>query len=1087
GMKAKVEAEFEPAGMPFAEYKDYHFNDDSKEFYGQRIEIVSSQLDSEGRLRFVKNIEGLEQAPGMLSAKVTARVFEPSGNFSTDVFNVKCAPFERFVGMRLPESDSEMFVETECEHKFDLIMVDYKGKKIDDGEVEVEIHKMDWEWWWNVSDGNRAYFMRNSIDRTVMTQKVKIKNGKGQFEYKWGNVDWGLYAIRVRDLQGGHSTAKLVRVDWADSPHSTGDTDEATLLTITTDKERYRVGECAKISFPSAKGARALVTVESSAGVLEAKWVDCEDITTVAEIVTNEKMLPNVYVWVSLIQPYGRLKNDAPIRLYGVIPLLVDDVTTQLEPKVKAPQEVRPEQQYTIEVSEKNGTPMSYTLAIVDEGLLDLTRFATPNPWNKFYAREALGIRTWDMYNDVIGAYGGSIEQLFSVGGDDEIISRGDIKAQRFTPVVKFLGPFELAPNQTAKHSVVLPNYVGAVRTMVVASHKGRAFGSAETRSFVRKPLMTLMTLPRTVATDDVVEIPVTVFAMQDNVGDVKVELLGLKGFAVVGNSTEQISFKKEGEQTVVFKVKASSVPAFGSVSVKCSSADDSATDKVEINIQDSNVKSRVRTMAVIAPNSRFDSTFRLAGRKGTNSLSFSLSTLLAVDISGRLAELTEYPHGCLEQIVSGAFPQLYLNKVTNLNEDEQRRVQSNVNSVLNKLLKYRRQDGSLSYWPGENRVNKWASIWAGHFMVEAQNMGYALPIGLFERWLDYEKAIAKTWRAQDGAQESQAYRLWVLALAGESDRGAMNRLRENTSLTPLSKRLLAGAYAADGRKDLSRTLLESAQQMEPKNSASECFGSAERDLAIEAVIYKGVGNQTQAYQMARQLAESLCSDRWLSTQSAAWALMAVAQIVEPSEDDSSLDVDYVVANRANKLISTSPIEKVDIDAKALEGDVKVQICNNNSHTIYLTMESVGVPIRGEEQEVMNNLSVRVDYLDENGVKLDVSQLKLGKDFRVRITITPTATALNYENIALTQVFPSGWEIRSDGSKQLDGRVEYRDVRDDRIMVYFNLNDSRPLEIETRLSATYAGEFYLPGVVVESMYNGDISARTKGENISVKR
>ena len=371
--------------------------------------------------------------------------------------------------------------------------------------------------------------------------------------------------------------------------------------------------------------------------------------------------------------------------------------------------------------------------------------------------------------------------------------------------------------------------------------------------------------------------------------------------------------------------------------------------------------------------------------------------------------------------------------------------------------------------------------------MVEAQNMGYALPIGLFERWLDYEKAIAKTWRAQDGAQESQAYRLWVLALAGESDRGAMNRLRENTSLSPLSKRLLAGAYAADGRKDLSRTLLESAQQMEPKNSAAECFGSAERDLAIEALIYKGVGNQTQAYRMAKQLAEALSSDRWLSTQSAAWALMAVAQIVEPSDDDSSLDVDYVVANRSDKLISTSPIEKVDIDAKALEGDVKVQICNNNSHTIYLTMESVGVPIRGEEQEVMNNLSVRVDYLDENGVKLDVSQLKLGKDFRVRITITPTATALNYENIALTQVFPSGWEIRSDGSKQLDGRVEYRDVRDDRIMVYFNLNDSRPLEIETRLSATYAGEFYLPGVVVESMYNGDISARTKGENISVKR
>ncbi|MBQ2394705.1 MAG: hypothetical protein II307_02965, partial [Alistipes sp.] len=581
----------------------------------------------------------------------------------------------------------------------------------------------------------------------------------------------------------------------------------------------------------------------------------------------------------------------------------------------------------------------------------DLTRFRTPDPWSSFYAREALNVRTWDMYNDVIGAYGGSIEQLFSVGGDNEIISRGDIKAQRFTPVVKFLGPFELQPNQRAQHAITLPNYIGAVRTMVVAAHKGRAFGSAETRSFVRKPLMTLMTMPRTVATDDVVEIPVTVFAMQDNVGSVNVELTDINGFKILGESSKKITFAKEGEQIVIFKVKASATPRYGSVKVKCTSSDDTATDRVEINIQDANIKSRVRRMDVILPNSQLEYTFPLAGRKGTNTLSMSLSTMLAVDISGRLSELTDYPHGCLEQIVSGAFPQLYLTKVTDLNETQLKQTQDNISTVLNKLLKYRLIDGSLSYWPGENKVNKWASVWAGHFMVEARNMGYATPAGVYECWLDYEKSEAKMWRAQNGAQETQAYRLWVLAQAGEADRGAMNRLRENTSLSPLSKRLLAGAYAADGRKDLSRTLLESTQQMTQTTSDSDCFGSVERDMAIESIIYKSIGNQAQAYKMAKQLGEVLSSNRRLSTQTTAWALMAVAQIVEPSEDDSSLDVEYIIANKSDKLISTSPIEKIEVDVKNLEGQTKVHINNNNSHTIYLTMESMGIPARGSESE----------------------------------------------------------------------------------------------------------------------------------------
>ena len=157
---------------------------------------------------------------------------------------------------------------------------------------------------------------------------------------------------------------------------------------------------------------------------------------------------------------------------------------------------------------------MSYVLALVDEGLLGLTRFKTPNPYLHFNATEALGVRTWDMFDHVIGAYGGRIEQLFAIGGDaEQQQNTGALKAQRFKPVVRFLEAQKLGAGKTDTHKIALPSYFGSVRVMVVASN-GRASGAAEKVAEVKKPLLVQATLPRVVSTDEEVELPVTVFAL---------------------------------------------------------------------------------------------------------------------------------------------------------------------------------------------------------------------------------------------------------------------------------------------------------------------------------------------------------------------------------------------------------------------------------------------------------------------------------------------------------------------------------------------------------------------------------------------
>jgi uncharacterized protein YfaS (alpha-2-macroglobulin family) len=262
----------------------------------------------------------------------------------------------------------------------------------------------------------------------------------------------------------------------------------ASVLSFNADKKRYAVGDTAVIQLPEASQGRALLSVENGTGIVDARWIELENGRTRFEVPVTRAMSPNVYVSVTLIQPHSEKKNDRPIRLYGVIPLMVVDPDTKLRPQLAAAGEWAPESKVSVAVSEAGGREMSYTVAVVDEGLLGLTNFKTPDLYEQFYRREALGVTTWDLFDEVVGAYGAELERLLALGGSDaEDATEERAEKKRFPPVVKYLGPFRLKSGATNKHELQLPPYVGAVRAMVVAG-EAAAYGSAEKSVYVRQP-----------------------------------------------------------------------------------------------------------------------------------------------------------------------------------------------------------------------------------------------------------------------------------------------------------------------------------------------------------------------------------------------------------------------------------------------------------------------------------------------------------------------------------------------------------------------------------------------------------------------
>jgi alpha-2-macroglobulin len=384
-------------------------------------------------------------------------------------------------------------------HKIDLVIVDVNGNPfLDSRSIEMAFYKVDWRWWWDNYDGEYANYFNTSYNKPIKSEKIVTLNGKAQWKIKVNSPDWGRYLVLAHDKVSGHTTGQFIYINspgW-ESRMQTSNTEGATMLSLKADKTEYKVGEKVEISIPSSPLGKALVCLENGSKVIDKFWVESINSNTKISFVVSEEMTPNIYVHVALLQPHSQLVNDLPIRMYGILPITVIDDNTHLEPIISMPDVLKSEESVEIKVSEKNKRAMTYTLAIVDEGLLDLTRFITPDPWGHFYAKEALGVKTWDVFDLVIGAFGGKIERLLSIGGDGELNRNGNKKANRFKPLVKFIGPIELNAGKTNSHKIKLPQYVGSVRVMVIGG-TGKAYGSTEKACQVRKPLMLLATLPR--------------------------------------------------------------------------------------------------------------------------------------------------------------------------------------------------------------------------------------------------------------------------------------------------------------------------------------------------------------------------------------------------------------------------------------------------------------------------------------------------------------------------------------------------------------------------------------------------------------
>ena len=1085
-MKAKVDVLLKKATTTFPKYTNFTFDSQIVKFESAEQTIFDGKLNENGDVNFPLNFGAMSNAPGKLEAVFTTRVFEPGGDFSISQFNKQVSPFPKYVGIRFPDEDPHRsMLSSGNENEMDLVVLDPSGNPAE-SPVEISVYKINWRWWWDASEDYLANFVTKEHYKSVLTRKLTTISGKAVLKFTIANEYWGRYLF-IAKLPDGHSVSRIVYLDWPYGS-SAGQQGGATMLSFSADREKYKVGEEISVSFPSAQDGKAFVTIENGSAILDKFWTDTKSGQTRVRFKAKPEMAPNIFLSIIYLSPHGQTVNDRPIRLYGVIPISVENPETHLLPALKLPEELRSQQPFTVEVSEKNGLAMNYTLAIVDEGLLDLTGYKTPDPWNTFFAREALGVKTWDLFDYVLGAFGGKLEKLFAIGGSDQLPDPSKQKAQRFKPVVRFIGPFSLEKNGRQRHTMVLPQYTGSVRLMVVGA-SDNAYGSSEKTVPVRDPLMIVATVPRVIGINEIFELPVSVFVQGNTIEDVGISVTANSLLSVIDNNKQDIKFGGPDEKDVKFSLRTGNKTGKGVIEITAHSSKEKAVYSVEVEVRNPNPTIVTSETHLVKGAQNKEFVLLPPGSGKTGSTAVEVSSVPPMNLGKRLDYLINYPHGCVEQTVSAAFAQLLINQFAALDPKLKAEVESNIKAGIDNLRKFQLADGGFTYWPGNNYPSLWGTSWAGNFMVEAENFGFVIPPDVKKRWLNFQRNAANYWHKEvsdRGLILDQAYRLYTLALANAPAIGAMNRLRETPDLPLEARWELAAAYVMISRPEVADQLVDMTK-LEPSVYQNEgvTFGSSLRDQAILLETLTLMKKKTEAFSVAKSISSALCSDLWMSTQTTANCLLAMSRFAgKEIKTNGQNKFRLTVNGKAEDIL----IDKMTYSKEfaGFEGKLTINIGNQSVSDLYVTVVQKGIPQNVNVPARQNGIKLDVSYLKSDGNPVDVTNIPKGSDFTAVVRVKNNSFG-DVDNLALTQIFPSGWEILNERlfGNETGNRFNYRDIRDDRVFTYFGLKMNEQKEFRVKLNATYSGTYFLTPVQVEAMYNNTISANNSGVKVVV--
>jgi uncharacterized protein YfaS (alpha-2-macroglobulin family) len=1097
-----ITSEVIPYTHDFEAWRAFDFTNATVRNDRQNFTVGRGQTGADGSFNATWSLQNKITPSSALMLKLEAEVGESGGRSSKGRYYLPVDPFTAYAGIR---TDQSRWLKLNQENLISFVLVDTAGKALPNEELQVRIYHNRSYWWWEMEHDHRkrSHFRQDSETALVLEKTINSEGNAVDLEFT--PSEWGEYLVEVTHVTqdgDGHVAALFFNSSYWRNTRSMRD---AGMIVLNSDKAQYHPGETAEVSFPVPRKCKALVCIEKGSEILNYRWVTPkkDDIARVSIPITAE-MEPNVYCSISIIQPHEQTQNDRPLRMFGVIPLMVNDPDSHQEITLDMPEVLQPGKPFSCTIQTADQQPTQFTIAVVDEGLLNLTDFASPNAWSAFNRKERLGVETSDNYLYFIGADKGDVYSTFSVGGD-YAMRKAARKAsleqkldpelvKRFKPVCMFKGPLSTDDSGRAIVNFEMPQYVGAVRVMVISA-AGKRYGAVSTTIPVKSNLMLLSTLPRMLAPEDEIEIPVSVFVQKKNLGNVTISASAEGPVQLVGKASQVLKCDAMGQQNVLFRLKVKPAVGVAVITLQATGKDVDERWVTEIAVSSYSPELFSTTTYTIAPDTTLNMDVPLKGMSHYGSASLEISKLPQPDVESHLGRLVHYPYGCVEQTVSAVVPQLFLKELLgpqNVSDD----VTYNINRAIDRLRKFQLADGSLAYWPGFTETSQWGTIWAGYFVAEAQNLGYFVPSDIIGGITNYLDRVANRYNLQteNRALFKQLYRLFVLARLNQPNVSAMNLVREEmlSKMDDTERWLLAASYQLAGMPTAAAEISRTAGVVvKDYRELRNTFGSPLRDkaLILQAML---VLNSDKAEALYFDIVDKLNLDNWYSTQELGMALTACGLY---HQKHSSVDVHAAEVRGSITLPDGSELpvnfkndkQKVELPPQVIDSSIQVHIAPNEKlKTLYVKLNQKYLPLKPEATTIQEGLALKRRWNNENGTEIGVASLSQGTNFQEIITVTNTSDRALY-NVALEQILPRGWEVENLRLTGKDSAPQgvYKDIRDDRVRWFFDIPAGHSQTYIINLRAITKGQFYLPPVHCHAMYNQLYQAVIAGEPVTV--
>jgi len=1073
-----VEASYNLKTIKFEpkDYKGFIFEDETRNFAFKREYLPVKKSDENGNAGFEIKLGDLNLPPSALELSIRVTGKEIGGRASSVYEERPIDVYPYYIGIK-PQFEGNGVLGQEM--KFDHVALLPDGQKAVQSEASVDVCKIIWNSMIKKNEKGQWQWITESREDCFDHKTLTPAEGAGVFAFV--PQDPGDYILRFKGAGDKAHAASLKLfvegpgvVSWAK--------ERPDRIELSFDKTTYAVGDTAQLIIKSPFAGKGLLTCATDKVYL-SKALDVRGAAQEETIAVTEEFSPNAYCSLTVIRPVTSGEQWTSHRGYGVVPISVNNEVHKTVVEVKVPGEVRPRDTVKLDLQGPVGKPMEFSVALVDDAILRLTGYKTPDPYEFFYGKRMNGVQTSDIYSLLMP----ELEQQ-KVAADSSPSGDGAAyDAKRHNPVnakrVKsaVIWKSQIVTDADGKASVefTVPEFNGKLRWVVVGVGDGD-FAAQAGEVKVVEPLVLNPFLPRFASMDDEFVLPVSVSNMTKEAGSVNVVVEPSEGFTVIGEKTQALSVEPGKEGVAVFKLKASSKPQKAQIKISASMGNETVSRVTELAVRPPVSWSTVNGVVEVPAGAVKTFSLPAGWLEGTARTRLMVSGMPSLKFSGGLGYLMKYPYGCIEQTVSSVFPLLYLRDLAGA-VDAQKYAPGSIEKIVNagieRALAMQKLSGSFGMWPGIRSEYVFGSVYATDFLVEADKAGYAVPQFAKTLALGYlEKVLSN--KDEEFTPEIKAYAAYVLAKSGRVNASWIRRLQEMRDKLPFESRFyIAAALGVLGDKKAVEDIL--GQGFPDEAIQRELGGnltSYVRQNAVALSIFMDLSPQNAMVPvLVSRLEKSMDNGQWASTQENAQALIALGKYARYFSGEAiEFTGTLKVGDQVREFNSHAVLQVADLELSGKVVDVSV----TGQGTAYVYWTSEGVPVSAQVKEEDKGINIRRAFLDRNSKPVDLKAVKQGDTLIVDLTISSSGM----DNVVVEDLLPAGFEVenpRLATSEKIDGSSDEMidpvniDIRDDRLVLFLDTKSGTE-HYRYIVRAVTKGDFVLPAVKAETMYDPTI-------------